>query len=231
MKCKFCASGNKTKVRNLKPSEFILQYILAKKYISNLFHKNITNIVIMGIGEPFDNFDNLITTLKIFTNPFGLAIGPKHITISTCGICPKILELAKLMPKINLAVSFHGPNDKIRSELMPINNVYNCDLLIKTCKKYCSLTKNRITLEYLLLDNVNDHEKHALELIKRIKGLNCYVNLIPYNQIQKSNFIRSAKIEKFFDILKRNQILVKIRQERGNAIEAACGQLRILHGQ
>lgn len=229
MQCKFCASGNKIKQRNLIPSEFILQYLIVKKYISNLCNKNIKNIVIMGIGEPFDNFDNLITALKIFTNPYGLAIGPKHITISTCGICPKILKLAELMPKINLAVSLHAPNDAIRNKLMPINKVYNFDSLIKTCKKYCVLTKKRITLEYLLLNDFNDHEKHALELIKKIKPLKCYVNLIPYNEIRKLNFTRSMKTKEFFNVLKQNKILVKIRQERGNTIDAACGQLRVLN--
>lgn len=227
MKCKFCASGIKMKKRDLTPSEFVVQYLLAKKYIFDRFHEQIKNIVIMGIGEPFDNFTNLLIALKIITNSYGLAIGPNHITISTCGICPKILQLAKLIPKINLAISLHAPNDKIRSKLMPINNAYNLNLLIKTCKKYCDLTKKRITFEYLLLENINDREKHAFELIKKLKGINCYVNLIPYNEINECKFTKSKKIKEFFNILKQNKILVKIRQERGSTINAACGQLRM----
>ena len=227
MQCKFCASGIKIKKRNLTPSEFVVQYLLAKKYIFDRYHEKITNIVVMGIGEPFDNFTNLIEALKIITNPYGIAIGPNHITISTCGICPKILQLAKLMPKINLAVSLHASNDTIRNQLMPINNAYNLDLLLRTCKKYCNLTKKRITFEYILLENINDQQIHALELIKKIKGINCYVNLIPYNEINECKFGRSKKIKFFFNTLKQNKILVKIRQERGNTINAACGQLRM----
>ena len=227
MQCKFCASGMKLKKRNLTPSEFVMQYLLAKKYIFDHFHEQIKNIVIMGIGEPFDNFTNLVLALKIITNPHGIALGPNHITISTCGICPQILQLAKLMPKINLAISLHAPNDKIRSKLMPINNAYNLNLLIQTCKKYCVLTKKRITFEYLLLENINDHKKLAFELIKKLEGINCYVNLIPYNKINGCGFTRSKKIKNFYDILKQNNILVKIRQERGSTINAACGQLRI----
>lgn len=217
----------KTKKRDLTPGEIVMQYLLAKKYIFDHFHEKIANIVIMGIGEPFDNFTNLIETLKIITNPYGMAIGPNHITVSTCGICPKILQFAKLMPKINLAVSLHAPNDTIRKQLMPISNAYNLNLLLRTCKKYCNLTKKRITFEYILLENINDHKMHALELIKKLKGINCYINLIPYNEISEYKFVRSEKIKFFFNILKQNKILVKIRQERGGAINAACGQLRI----
>ena len=216
----------KIKKRDLTPSEFIMQYLLATKYIFDHFHEKITNIVIMGVGEPFDNFTNLIEALKIITCPHGLAIGPHHITISTCGICPKILQLAKLMPKINLAVSLHAPNNTIRKQLMPINNGYNLDLLLETCKKYCHLTKKRITFEYILFENINDRQIHALELIKKIKGINCYVNLIPYNEINECKFVRSKKIDIFFNTLKQNKILVKIRQERGRTINGACGQLR-----
>lgn len=227
MQCKFCASGMKIKKRDLTPGEFVMQYLLAKKYIFDHFHERITNIVIMGIGEPFDNFTNLVEALKIITNPYGMAIGPNHITVSTCGICPKILQLAKLMPKINLAVSLHAPNDAIRKQLMPINNAYNLNLLLRTCKKYCHLTKKRITFEYILLENINDHKTDAIELIKKLKGINCYVNLIPYNEINECKFARSKKINIFFSTLKQNKILVKIRQERGGTINAACGQLRI----
>ncbi len=183
----------------------------------------------MGIGEPLDNFDNVITALNIITCQHGIEIGSRHITISTCGLCNKILDFAKALPQVNLAISLHAPNDKIRNKLMPINKAYNLKKLIATCKQYLELTNRRLTFEYILLDKINDQEEHALQLVKLLKGLLCYVNLIPYNETYLSNFKRSKNVKQFFNILNKNGLQATIRLERGTKIAAACGQLRIQH--
>lgn len=229
MGCAFCASGTHKKIRNLKASEIVLQVVQANKWLKNNLDAKLSNIVIMGIGEPLDNFDNLITAIKIINNQYGLEIGARHITISTCGLCNKILDFGKLLPQVNLAISLHAPNDKIRNKLMPINKAYPLDKLIKTCKEYLKLTNRRLTFEYILLDKINDSEQCALELVKLLKGLLCYVNLIPYNETYLSNFKRSKNVKKFFNILNKNKLQATIRLERGTKIAAACGQLRIQH--
>ncbi|MCQ3907973.1 MAG: hypothetical protein MJ219_04705 [Mycoplasmoidaceae bacterium] len=183
----------------------------------------------MGIGEPLDNFNNVVTALKILTNQYGIEIGSRHITISTCGLCDKIIAFAKTLPQVNIAISLHAPNDTIRNNLMPINKVYPLDQLITTCKEYLNITNRRLTFEYILLDGFNDSDQNAIELVNLLKGILCYVNLIPYNETYLSNFKRSKRVKQFFHILNKNKLQATIRLERGTKIAAACGQLRIQH--
>ena len=190
--------------------------------------QRISHVVVMGIGEPFDNYENVTRFIKIINHPKGLQIGSRHITVSTCGIIPKIEEFMNFPYQVNLAISLHAPNDELRSSIMPINKAYPLDKLMKTLKKYIEKTNRRLTFEYILLDGINDQEEHALCLAKLIKGLNAYVNLIPYNYTENLGFNRSKTIQimKFYDILKKNKINVTIRREFGSNISAACGQLR-----
>ena len=224
MGCRFCESGRLKKVRDLKSYEMVLQIIEVEKDIK----QPITHVVIMGIGEPFDNYKNVTNFIKIINHPKGLAIGSRHITVSTSGIVPKILEFADFPYQVNLAVSLHAPNDRIRSEIMPINKAYKIKDIMEALKIYYNKTKRRITFEYIMLDNINDHDEDAIELCKLLKGLNCYVNLIPYNETNNIQYKRSKndRILKFYDIIKKNNIGVTIRREFGSNISAACGQLR-----
>ena len=229
MGCAFCESGRLKKVRNLESFEIIEQILL----ISEDINERISSIVIMGIGEPFDNYDNIINFIKIVNNPFGLAIGARHITVSTCGIIPKIKEFMNLDLQVNLAISLHAPTNVLRSKIMPINNAYPLDDLVNTLKEYISKTNRRVTIEYVMLNNVNDSIKDAEELSKLLKGMNVYVNLIPYNETSHIDFKKSSKdtILKFYDSLKKNKINVTIRREFGGNIDAACGQLRAKEGE
>ena len=224
MGCKFCESGRRKKVRSLEVYEMVEQILLIEEDIGN----RISHVVVMGIGEPFDNYDNLIDFIKIINNDFGLAIGARHITVSTCGIIPKIKEFSNLDLQVNLAISLHAPNDEIRNKIMPINKAYPIIDLMKALKEYYSKTNRRITIEYVMLDSINDSDECALELTKLLKGLNCYVNLIPYNETQNISFKRTKMIQisRFYDILKKKGINVTIRREFGGSISAACGQLR-----
>lgn len=224
MGCKFCESGRRKKVRNLTTSEMVLQVLGVEEELK----EKITHVVIMGIGEPFDNYDNVIRFVKIINSPKGLQIGSRHITISTCGIIPKIEEFMDFKYQVNLAISLHAPNNCLRNKLMPINKVYPIEDLIKILKKYIEKTNRRLTFEYILLDGINDTKECALELSALIKGMNAYVNLIPYNNTDNLGFNRSKTIQimRFYDILKKNKINVTIRREFGTKISAACGQLR-----
>ena len=224
MGCKFCESGRRKKVRNLEISEMVLQILLIEEELG----KRISHVVVMGIGEPFDNYDNLIKFFRIINDPKGISIGARHITVSTCGIVPKILEFSDLDMQINLAISLHAPNDELRNKIMPINKVYPLKELMDALKNYIKKTNRRLTFEYILLKDVNDHESDALELAKLVKGLNCYINLIPYNETNNIDFKRTntVQIMRFYDILKKNGIGVTIRREFGGNISAACGQLR-----
>ena len=224
MGCKFCESGRRKKVRNLEAYEIVLQILMIEKELG----ERISHVVVMGIGEPFDNYDNLIKFLKIINHPKGLAIGARHITVSTCGIVPKIKEFIELDLQFNLAISFHFPNDELRSKIMPINKAYPLDVLMPALKEYVEKTNRRLTFEYILLKDINDTEECALQLAKLVKGLNCYINLIPYNETNNIEFKRSSTIQimKFYDILKKNKVNVTIRKEFGSKISAACGQLR-----
>ena len=224
MGCKFCESGRRKKVRELETYEMVEQILLIEKELG----EKITHVVIMGIGEPFDNYDNVINFIKIINNNYGLSIGARHITVSTCGIIPKIEEFSNLDLQVNLAISLHAPNNEIRNKIMPINKVYPIEKLIPCLKKYFDKTKRRVTIEYIMLENINDSNECALELCKLLKGLNCYVNLIPYNETENIGFKRTKMIQiaSFYDILKKNGINVTVRREFGGNITAACGQLR-----
>ena len=182
----------------------------------------------MGIGEPFDNYDNVINFIEIINHPKGIALGSRHITISTCGLVPKIKEFMKYDKQVNLAVSLHAPNNEIRNKIMNINKVYPIEEVISVIKEYINKTNRRVTFEYIMLKGVNDSILNALELSKLLKGINCYVNLIPYNETSHIEFKKSNKedILKFYDTLKKNNINVTIRREFGSKVSAACGQLR-----
>ena len=224
MGCKFCESGRRKKVRNLETYEMVLQILMIEK----LLGERISHVVVMGIGEPFDNYDNLIRFFQIINHPKGLAIGARHITVSTCGVVPKILEFSDFPLQINLAVSLHAPNNKIRDQIMPINKVYPIEKVMEALKIYLVKTNRRLTFEYILLKDINDSDACAEELSKLVKGMNCYINLIPYNETNNLDFKRTNTIQimRFYDILKKNNIGVTIRREFGGNISAACGQLR-----
>lgn len=224
MGCKFCESGRRKKVRNLTTGELVEQ-ILKVESDADI---RISHVVIMGIGEPFDNYDNICNFIKIINHPKGLNIGARHITVSTCGLVPKILEFADFPYQVNLAISLHAPTDELRKEIMPIAKVYSLKDLINAIKIYLEKTNRRVTFEYIMIDNVNDSEENALELVQLLKGINCYVNLIPYNETDALQYRRSKPltIAKFYDILKKNNVTVTIRREFGGMISAACGQLR-----
>ena len=224
MGCKFCESGRLKKVRNLETYEIVEQILLIQKYIN----KRINSIVMMGIGEPFDNYNNIINFIKIVNDPKGLAIGSRHITVSTCGLIPKIKEFSNLELQVNLAISLHGATDEVRNKIMPVNKVYNIEVLIDTIKEYIAKTNRRVTIEYVMLNMINDSENDAINLANLLKGLNVYVNLIPYNETKNIGFKKSSKerIDKFFNILNSRKINVTVRREFGGNIKAACGQLR-----
>lgn len=224
MGCKFCESGRLKKVRNLETHEMVEQILK----IEELEGIRISHVVLMGIGEPFDNYDNVIDFIDILNEGKGIDLGARHITVSTCGLVPKIEEFMEHGKQVNLAISLHAPNDELRNQLMPINKAYPLKELIAVLKKYVSKTNRRITFEYILLDGVNDSKKEALELSNLIKGLNCYVNLIPYNETSHIEFKRASqdRILAFYDTLKKNHVNVTIRREFGTKVMAACGQLR-----
>ena len=224
MGCKFCESGRRKRVRNLEVYEMVTQLLMIEEDLG----ERISHVVVMGIGEPFDNYDNLLKFLLIINHPKGLAIGARHITVSTCGIVPKILEFSEFPLQINLAISLHAPNDALRDKIMPINKAYPLKELISALEVYLSRTNRRITFEYIMLSGVNDSVECAKELVELVGHLNCYVNLIPYNETNNLEFKRSSTVQimKFYDILKKNRLGVTIRREFGSKISAACGQLR-----
>lgn len=224
MGCKFCESGRLKKVRNLETYEMVEQILLIEKDIN----KRISSVVLMGIGEPLDNYDNVINFIKIINDPKGISIGARHITVSTCGIVPKIYELAHLPLQVNLALSLHAPNDEIRNKIMGINKVYNISQVLTAIKDYIALTNRRVTIEYVMLKMVNDSVECANMLSDLLRGLNVYVNLIPYNETNNISFKKSDKntIDEFYNTLKKRGINVTVRREFGSKISAACGQLR-----
>lgn len=224
MGCRFCESGRRKKVRNLEVWEMVTQLLMIEEDLK----MRVSHVVVMGIGEPFDNYDNLLKFLTIINHPNGLAIGARHITVSTCGIVPKILEFSNFPLQINLAISLHAPNDKLRNQLMPINKAYPLKELISSLEVYLEKTNRRLTFEYIMLAGINDTEECARELAELVRNLNCYINLIPYNETNNLEFKRSSTIQimKFYDILKKNRLNVTIRREFGSKISAACGQLR-----
>lgn len=222
MACSFCASGAYGFKRNLETYEMVLQVLDVERY-SN---KKISSVVIMGIGEPFLNYDKVIKFVRIINNDNGIAIGARHITISTSGIIPKFIDFEKENFQVNLAISLHAPNNELRNKLMPVNKKYPLEDLISAIKAYIENTNRRVTIEYLLIDGVNDLDINAKELGKLLKGLNVYVNLIPYNETSNNDYKRSKRTNIFFDLLKKEGLNVTVRKEHGHDIDAACGQLR-----
>lgn len=224
MGCTFCESGRRKKVRNLEVYEMVTQILEVEKDLG----ERISHVVLMGIGEPFDNYDNVIKFIDIINSDLGIAIGSRHITVSTCGIVPKIKEFTNYDKQVNLAISLHAPNNELRSKIMHINKAYPIEEVISAVKAYIRVTNRRVTFEYIMLNGVNDTEKCALELCNLLKGMNCYVNLIPYNETSNIIYKKSSgnSIMRFYDILKKNNIGVTIRREFGSKVNAACGQLR-----
>ncbi len=222
--CSFCASGLQKKKRDLESYEIVLQVLK----VAEITKERVSHVVVMGIGEPFDNYDKTMKFIDIINSPYGLEIGARHITVSTCGIIPKIEQFSNETKQVNLAISLHAPNNLIRSKLMKINKVYPIEELIEASKKYVEKTNRRITFEYILLENVNDEIKHANELSDLLRGINCYVNLIRYNDVKEFNLQGSSddRANTFFMKLKSRGINTTLRREKGGDIDAACGQLR-----
>lgn len=227
MGCAFCASGMKKKLRNLSAGEMVLQL----ESVYEVIKEKISHIVVMGIGEPFDNYQNVINFLHIVNEPHGLEIGSRHISVSTCGLVLMIYEYAKEDLQSNLAISLHAPNNEIRDQIMPINKAYRIEELVKAISDYIIATNRRVTIEYILIDGLNDSIKCANELADLLHGLNVYINLIPYNEVKEKSFKRSKKeqMRKFYDTLKKRSMNVTLRLEQGADIDAACGQLRSKH--
>ncbi len=225
MGCSFCASGLINKQRDLSVNELVSQVIS----VQALSGKKITHIVVMGTGEPFDNYDNVMDFIKIVNYKFGLQIGARHITVSTCGIVPRIYDFAQEKIQANLAISLHAPNNTIRNQIMRINRAFPIDEVIKASKDYFEITKRRVTFEYILLKGVNDEVSHANELSDLIRGINCYVNLIPYNPVNEFGYEKTdqQRADRFFKQLIRRGINATLRKEMGSDIDAACGQLRL----
>jgi len=224
MGCKFCASTIGGVVRNLTSGEILGQIIRAQSELK----ERISNVVLMGSGEPLDNFENVLKFIYNVNAEYGLNIGQRHITLSTCGIVPKIKVLADLDLQITLAISLHAPSDEIRKQTMPIANAYTIEELLEACRYYIGKTNRRITFEYALVKGFNDTKDNAEELSKILKGMLCHVNLIPINEISESTLKKSnmEAINKFKDVLANNGIETTIRREMGLDINAACGQLR-----
>ena len=224
MGCKFCASTGISYIRNLSSGE-ILEQILKVEKDENT---KISNIVFMGIGEPFDNYENVMKAIKIINNQKGLNIGARHISISTSGLVPMIYKFADEELQCTLSISLHATNDEKRSNMMPINNRYNIKELMEACKYYIQKTNKRISFEYALAKDNNDNLEDAKELVKLLKGMLCHVNLIPINKIENGKYSKSSNenIIKFRDYLNENGIVATIRRELGSDIDAACGQLR-----
>ena len=225
--CTFCASTLGGLKRNLEAGEIVAQVLTVQKAL-DATDERVSSIVIMGIGEPFENYDEMMGFLKIINHDKGLNIGARHITVSTSGIIPKIYDFADEEIQINFAVSLHAANDEIRSKLMPINRAYSIDKLMEAIQYYQEKTNRRITFEYGLFGGVNDQLTHARELAHLIQGLNCHVNLIPVNHVPERNYVKTSKedIFKFEKELKRLGINATIRRNQGSDIDAACGQLR-----
>ena len=227
MGCLFCASGQTKKIRNLEPFEMVLQVLNIDNYLEEKGLR-VSHVVVMGIGEPFDNFDNVLKFINIINDAKGLAIGARHITISTCGLVPRIYDFANYPLQVNLAISLHFATNEKRSKYMPINKRYPIEEVIDACKEYYKKTNRRLTFEYILLSGVNDTIEDAKELVKIVRNLNAYVNLIPYNPTGGA-LMRSKEEarDKFFDYLIKNHVNAIVRKEHGTDIDAACGQLRV----
>ncbi|MBU1088221.1 MAG: 23S rRNA (adenine(2503)-C(2))-methyltransferase RlmN [Candidatus Omnitrophica bacterium] len=223
--CIFCASGKKGFKRNLTVAEIVGQVLLVK---NDNPERQITNIVIMGMGEPLANYANTIKSLKIFNSPDCFGIGARKITLSTCGLCPQIIDLAKEGIQIERSISLHAAEDKLRSKLMPINRKYPLNELIKTVKKYTQEANRIVTFEYIIINAINDSKEDALKLSKLLKGFQAKVNIIPFNPVQAVDYLPVTKeaLEAFCEVLEKNKTNYTIRRSRGSDIQGACGQLR-----
>lgn len=227
MGCCFCASGLLKKKRELTVDELVGQVLVLDDLLKDE-EKRVTHVVVMGTGEPFDNYDNVLDFIRILNNPHGFAIGARHITVSTCGIVDKIRQYAHEGLQINLAISLHAPTNELRNKIMPINHKYDLNELMEAVKYYEKVANRRVTFEYILLKDVNDSKENALELVKLIKGTLAYVNLIPFNPVDELKYQRSdsKRVHQFLDVLMKNNVTATIRKEFGTDIDAACGQLR-----
>ncbi len=230
MGCQFCASGILRKDRNLTAAEIMGQVMVMNSVLAPL-GRSITHIVVMGTGEPFDNYDNVMSFVKAANDQFGLAIGARHITVSTCGLVPGILKYGKEGIQINLAISLHAPNDEVRNKIMPISRAYPMDVLMDAIRQYQADAGRRVTFEYIMLKGVNDSIAQAHELADLIHKheIFAYVNLIPYNEVKEKPYKRTAypAIKAFADVLMKRGINSTVRKEFGGDIDAACGQLRV----
>lgn len=224
MKCDFCASSKLSFERNLTTGEIIQQILMVSKYIG----EKISNIVFMGIGEPFDNYDNVMKAIRILNEPHGLGIGARHITVSTSGLVPQILKFADEGIQANLSISLHAATDELRDKVMPVNKAYNIKLLLQACKKYIEKTNRRITFEYAVMYGLNDTIRDACRLADLLSGMLCHVNLIPINPVEGAPYRRPSQniMMNFRDALNNRGITATIRRELGSDVDAACGQLR-----
>ena len=223
MGCTFCASTLTGLTRNLTAGEMLSQIYEIQKDTG----ERVSNVIVMGMGEPLDNYDNLLRFLQLVSDEKGIHISQRNITVSTCGLVEQIRRLAEEKLQITLAISLHAPNDDIRRQTMPVANKYSIEEILQACREYFAATGRRITFEYSMIRGVNDQKKHAEELARRLQGLNCHVNLIPLNEVKERECLRSRKedIEQFKLVLEKNHRNVTIRREMGNDIDAACGQL------
>lgn len=224
MGCKFCASGIGGLIRHLTASEMLSQ-IMAAQRDNNI---RVSNVVMMGMGEPLDNFDNSVRFLKLVSDEKGMNIGLRHISLSTSGVVDGIYKLAELKLPITLSISLHAPTDEIRSKTMPVNNKWNIEKLINACKDYQKATTRRISFEYAMINGVNDSDEHAVMLSKILKGVMCHVNLIPANPVVETDFVKSDnnRINRFKECLEKHKINATVRRTLGADINASCGQLR-----
>ena len=224
MGCTFCATGQGGFARNLAPSEMLAQ-LQAEEEDAGI---RISNIVLMGMGEPLDNYENVVRFLELVSSEHGMNIGMRHISLSTCGLVPRIYDLAELGLQLTLSVSLHAPNDQIRSRTMPINRKYHIDELLKACRYYISKTGRRISFEYAMIDGVNDSDANAAELASRLRGMLCHVNLIPVNTVGGTGYKKSRqnRIRSFIAVLEKAGITATVRRTLGSDINASCGQLR-----
>lgn len=225
MGCKFCASTIDGLARNLTAGEIIAQILYAEKDAA----EDISHVVVMGTGEPFDNYDNLSKFIRIANHKDGMNLGMRNITVSTCGLVPMIAKFGEDFPQVNLAISLHGANDEVRESMMPVNKRYPLRELIKACKEYTDATHRRITFEYTLVHGVNDSQDAARQLCALLRGMLCHVNLIPLNEVRETGLttVDRKKAVQFMRVLEEKNIPVSIRRELGGDIDGACGQLRL----
>ncbi len=230
MGCTFCASGLLKKQRDLTAGEIAGQIMFIQKELDEE-EKRVDNVVVMGTGEPFDNFANVMDFCAVINSDHGLAVGARHITISTCGLVPQIRRFADLHLQYNLAISLHAPDDELRRQLMPVGRAYPLDELMGALRDYSEKNHRRLTFEYILLKGVNDSDSQAVKLAELIRGMNAYVNLIPYNEVEENGYRQTDArgALRFYDVLMKNGVKATLRTKHGDDIDAACGQLRAKH--